>query len=1488
MTHRARTFPFAPRRLLPLVVILLLVIPVAPWLGVRLASAATCPCTIWASSATPAVLADSDTSAVELGVKFRSDVRGFVTALRFYKGTGNNGTHVGSLWSSAGVKLASATFTNETASGWQQVTFPTPVAVSAATTYIASYYAPVGRYSVTNNGFASGVDNAPLHALADGVNGSNGIYRYGTGGGFPTNTYQATNYWVDVAFDTSSTDTTAPTLTARTPTAGSTGVPVSSPVSGTFSEPVTGAVVALTGPAGNVPGSTSYDSANQTVTFQPTAALALSATYTATVSAAKDAAGNTMATTSWSFTTAATAGGCPCSLWPSTTTPARASDSDNSAVEVGTRFSSSTNGFVTALRFYKGSANVGTHVGHLWTASGSLLSTATFSGETATGWQQVTLPAPVAVSAGTAYVASYFAPVGGYAVNNSYFAVARSSSPLQAPADSAGTPNGVYRYGGSAFPSSTFQSSNYWVDVVFDTSAADRTPPTVTSRSPSAGATGVGTSTSVTASFNEPVQGSTVVFTLSGPGGQVPSSVVVDGPGTTATLTPSSLLAASTSYTASVSASDLAGNAMSAPVTWSFTTAAVAPPPPPSTGPVLVVPPTGFGRFLPEILRAEGLSEFAVGDLSALTSANLAGYDVLVLGETPLSAAQVSTLTTWVTGGGNLIAMRPDKQLAGLLGLTATLTTLADGYELVNTGTGPGVGITDQVIQFHGTADSYLSNGATTVATLYSNATTATINPAVTVRNVGTNGGQAAAFTYDLARSVVYTRQGNPAFAGLERDRLAPIRSDDLFWGSTATSGYLNLNKVAIPQADEQQRLLVNLIETVNRDKKPLPRFWYLPRMAKAVVVGTGDDHANGGTAGRFDQYQSLSTPGCSVVLWTCLRTTSYIYPNSPLTNSQASGYNANGFEVALHPQNGCHDYTPSSLENDYATQLASWQSTYTSLPAPTTSRYHCLVWSDWASQPKTEAAHGIGLDANYYYWPGSWLGDRPGFMTGSGMPMHFADTDGSVIDVYQATTQMTDESGQSYPATPDTLLNNALGPLGYYGAFTANMHTDNPTTFQDDQLISSAQAHGVSIISSRQMLTWLTGRNASSFSNLTWSGNNLTFTVSPATGSDGLSVLLPTASPTGSLSGLTRGGVAVAYTSQRIKGLDYATFTGASGDYTATYAGAAAAAFSQSRAGMGFQKAGLTMEATPAPPAVSAVSVIALPDGTANAQWRTSTRTDSAVELGQSADALTAAGNNPKSVTDHSVVVTGLVPGTTYFYRVRSTDSAGRTATSSVHRFVQSAAGVADTTAVSFRTGTSDSATAVSSGRDGEIQLALTRPSTHRPSSTYLSRVLDSQQMVVWDRVTWQASVPAGTALQVSVRTGSRLLPDATWTPFKAMSGSGALIRSAGRYVQYQVRMTTTASSRTPVLASIGFTHNGTLGRVEKEVGCGESGSTCSPPSTRSSAAVPSSFDSPKGTSPRTAGSRTSWVLTALLLPLAVRPALAPHGRRGRRTRRS
>ena len=146
------------------------------------------------------------------------------------------------------------------------------------------------------------------------------------------------------------------------------------------------------------------------------------------------------------------------------------------------------------------------------------------------------------------------------------------------------------------------------------------------------------------------------------------------------------------------------------------------------------------------------------------------------------------------------------------------------------------------------------------------------------------------------------------------------------------------------------------------------------------------------------------------------------------------------------------------------------------------TNRTHCIVWSDYDTQPQVELANGIRLDTNYYYWPDTWVNNVPGLFTGSGMPMRFAKRDGTMIDVYQAATQMTDESGQSYPLTVDTLLDRALGAEGYYGAFVANMHTDLPDEDGSDAVVASAQARGVPVVSAAQMLTWLDGRNNSSF----------------------------------------------------------------------------------------------------------------------------------------------------------------------------------------------------------------------------------------------------------------------------------------------------------------------------------------------------------------------------------------------------------------------
>jgi hypothetical protein len=166
------------------------------------AAAPAGPFTLWPANTVPGnAAATDDPNSVELGVRFTADVNGFVKGIRFHKGPGNTGTHRASLWGPTGALLAGANFTGETATGWQQVLFPTPVAITAGTVYTASYHARRGRYAFDEEYFTSTFDAPPLHALAT-LPGGNGVYRYGTAVAFPTDTFHATNYWVDVVFDT--------------------------------------------------------------------------------------------------------------------------------------------------------------------------------------------------------------------------------------------------------------------------------------------------------------------------------------------------------------------------------------------------------------------------------------------------------------------------------------------------------------------------------------------------------------------------------------------------------------------------------------------------------------------------------------------------------------------------------------------------------------------------------------------------------------------------------------------------------------------------------------------------------------------------------------------------------------------------------------------------------------------------------------------------------------------------------------------------------------------------------------------------------------------------------------------------------------------------------------------------------------------------------------------------------------------------------------
>ncbi len=526
---------------------------------------ASCPCSLYGTT-TPVTADSGDPSAVELGLQFSASTAGFVSGVRFYKSTANTGTHVGSLWTSAGQRLATVTFSNETASGWQQASFSTPVAVSAGTTYVVSYTAPVGHYANQSEAFAYAGRSAPPLATTGGFGSSySGVY--GTPGSFPNQTFNASQYYVDVLFQTA--DTSPLTIGSQSPLPGSTSVPLGTPIQVTFSKTVTAPSVSLTLAAGStaVVGTTSYDSTSRIATFTPTSALTPSTTYTVTAAATSNTGGVTGGA-SWTFTTAApdqVAGGSPVSFYNDSATPATLEAADYSAVTLGVRFASSTSGVVNGVRFYKGPHNTGTHVGTLWAAgSATPLATATFSAESTQGWQTVMFATPVRIAADTEYVASYRTTVGAYSATTGAFSgVGLQRAPLRTASDS-----GMYSYA-DAYPGST-SSTSYLVDVVF---TPDPAPLTVVAQSPAPGEPGAAVGSPVSLTMSAPLAAGATLGLTAGTTA-VAGTTKLSSDGLTLTFTPSAALAPSTAYTATAAGLVSTTGATAGPVTWSFTTAA--------------------------------------------------------------------------------------------------------------------------------------------------------------------------------------------------------------------------------------------------------------------------------------------------------------------------------------------------------------------------------------------------------------------------------------------------------------------------------------------------------------------------------------------------------------------------------------------------------------------------------------------------------------------------------------------------------------------------------------------------------------------------------------------------------------------------------------------------------------------------------------------------------------------------------------------------
>jgi hypothetical protein len=424
---------------------------------------------IWDSNPAPNSYEDSP---VELGVKFKSSVAGFIRGIRFFSSNSPSGTYTGHLWTSSGTLLNSATFTNVTAGGWQEVLFTNPVAIKADTVYVASYHTNKGMYAATPAGLSTSVENGYLSALASSIAGGNGLYAYDTAAKFPTNSFNAANYWVDVMFTPSVYTYNLTTITDSTGCSNSGNLGTVTVTLNTNCDtelPLPSLPGAVIGNTTACHGET-FDLFLQSATGPGPYDLVINGTTYNNIEIGQ---------TITSLTSQSQ------KIWDTIPAP---NSYEDSPVELGVKFKSSTSGYIKGIRFFSPNAPSGVYTGHLWTSNGTLLDSAVFTGITVGGWQEVLFSEPKAIKADSIYVASYHTTTGNYAATAGGLLDEITNGSITVPASNAAAGNGVYSYGATpTFPSNSYNATNYWVDVIFTLDTASTYKFHLTSVTDSAG-----------------------------------------------------------------------------------------------------------------------------------------------------------------------------------------------------------------------------------------------------------------------------------------------------------------------------------------------------------------------------------------------------------------------------------------------------------------------------------------------------------------------------------------------------------------------------------------------------------------------------------------------------------------------------------------------------------------------------------------------------------------------------------------------------------------------------------------------------------------------------------------------------------------------------------------------------------------------------------------------------------------------------------------
>lgn len=542
-----------------------------------------------------------------------------------------------------------------------------------------------------------------------------------------------------------------------------------------------------------------------------------------------------------------------------------------------------------------------------------------------------------------------------------------------------------------------------------------------------------------------------------------------------------------------------------------------------------------FGPYLGEILRGEGLLTFTTTPVEQIDAATLARHSAVLLGPGPLSLGAVEILRTFVADGGGLVAIRPHPRLDSLLGVHHLGDQNTGGQLQVVARHPMAQGIDQGRLQIHSTADHLELVGAEALALDTAG------HPLVTVRRLGR--GLAIAWAFDLGQNIALLRQGNPAYTGQERDGLEGVRAADLF------QGWIDLERIAVPQADELARLLANNLAAAS--PAPLPRLWYFPAPAAALLVLTGDAHGSRmpalhqalGLAERHGATMSVyyAPPPASTARRLLRRARGWL-EGAPLigaTFDSDSGL-PSGHSVATIRERGhefgMHPYVEQGLETGYS---AYWND-FIKLgygPLPATVRTHRILWDGWVGTPSVQARYGIGMNLDHYHDgpvtrrpDGSWA---DGFLTGSGLPLRFVDEGGRLLNVYQQQTHLVDEQlmdvwadGTSANLSGDEAAGRSIALLNYCldhfpAALGVQCHLDN-FSFGGERAANAerwlgltlerAAAAGVPIRSAERWLEFTHRRAEARAEEFSWdeTGGRLRLRLNIPPGSDDLLLMLP------------------------------------------------------------------------------------------------------------------------------------------------------------------------------------------------------------------------------------------------------------------------------------------------------------------------------------------------------------------------------------------